>query len=63
MEYLVLLKFDLSRDGNLVKKLILESVSGQSIRENNLLSQLAEELDVRKATVLNDVANHMKFES
>ena len=62
-EYLVLLKSDLSRDGNLVKKLILESVSGQSIRENNLLSQLAEELDVRKATVLNNVDNRIKFET
>ena len=61
-EYLIILKPDLSRDVSLVKKLLFESLTGSKVRDNNLLSSLAETIGARKQTVLHCAAQRVKLE-
>ena len=61
-DYLNILKPDLRRDITLVRKLLLESLTGSNVRDNNMLSSLAEAIGVRKNSVFDSSSRRMKLE-
>ena len=62
-DYLVLLKSDLGREAGLNKKILFESLAGLEIRENNLLTRLAEEIGARKNSLFESAMRRVQMES
>ena len=57
------MKSDESRTGVIMKKVILESVCGEEIREATMLTELAYFLGARQGTLLECSHNRAKLES
>ena len=53
---------DLSRNGNLCRKVLYESLTGPSVRESNHLTELADFLDARRKTVYTSAKEREKLE-
>ena len=62
-DYMDLLKNDLSREAGLNKKILLESLTGLEVRNNNFLTRLAEEIGARKNSVFESAKRRGKMES
>ena len=61
-DYLKILKPDLRRDVTLVRKLLYESLTGPKVRDNNLLSSLAEAIGARKNSIFDSSSRRVKLE-
>ena len=62
-EFLNILKRDSTRDGVVVRKLLFESLTGSSVRDLNLLSQLAVAIGARKRSILAGACRRSKLET
>ena len=62
-KYYSILKQNLSREGVLARKIILESITGSDVSENNFLTHLSEFMGVRKESVIEGSKNRSKIES
>ena len=61
-DYLGILKQDSSRNGVVAKKCFYESVKGSTIRDNNMLSELADRIGARKGTLLASAKERLKMD-
>ena len=62
-QYLNILKPDLGRDVTVIKKLIFESLTGPMVRDNNLMTSLAEKIGARRNSLYDSAAKRVKLES
>jgi hypothetical protein len=62
-DYLDIIKQDLSRDGVVAKKCLYESVTGASVRDSNMLCELAEKISARKGTILASAKDRLKMDN
>ena len=61
--YLQIVKLDLSRDGSTVRNLLFESLTGPSVQDQHLLSQLADVIGARKSSVYAGAVRRSKLET
>lgn len=62
-QYLDILKSDFCRDVSVIKKLVFESLTGPTVRENNLMTSLAEKIGARKNSIFSSATQRVKLES
>ena len=61
--YLNMLKSDFGRDVSVIKKLLFESLTGPMVRDNNLMTSLAEKIGARKNSIFNSALRRVKLEA
>ena len=62
-QYYEILKKDKTRDGSVSRKVFLDSITGEDVQSNNLLSKLAELIGVRKPTIRSSAKVRSKLDS
>ena len=62
-DYFEIIKCDLTRNAVVSRKVVLDSITGVTVRENNQLTNLAEFIGVRKPSVLISAKDRLNLES
>ena len=62
-DYFEIIKCDLTRNAVVSRKVVLDSITGVTVRENNQLTNLAEFIGVRKPSVLISAKDRFNLES
>ena len=62
-EYHEMLKLDSSRNGFAARQLLFESLTGSSVRDSNLISELSGTIRVRKTTLLTSAKSRSKMDN